>query len=205
MRKCLFWIIERCERETAIVARVYHRFFGRLAAASGRDRVLSRSPNGPRDRATFGVSAHSCDAPCRWTAVTAMPIVTSASVAEVDQPKCMHRPSARPLPACSRARACRGVAWKRRNRREVTAPASLRQPLRAAAECDRGPGRRNGLPDRTKKLTTASTGHTVPGTSRWLPQNCSRVRGAFWVRLTNFCRKPTLFFHEFTILHNLPP
>jgi hypothetical protein len=44
-------------------------------AARGRKRprpgAIAR-PFGPRDRAAFGVSAHSCDAPCRGTKISAI-------------------------------------------------------------------------------------------------------------------------------------
>ena len=88
-------------------------------AARGRKRprpgAIAR-PFGPRDRAAFGVSAHSCDAPCRWyqdrrdwvcaTDANVVPDL-SRNAQYIGQ-----KPSARPLRACSRARSCQGRALR---------------------------------------------------------------------------------------------
>ena len=91
-------------------------------------------------------------------------------------------PSRRLLSACSRARACQGMAWKRRSSRRGWARRPALTALRAAAECDRGSGRRNGHSGRTKKLSSACRRSTRFPLRRYLV--ISRVRDALLVILT---------------------
>jgi len=56
-------------------------------------------------------------------------------------------------PACRRARSCQGMAWQARSMPQGWRDGQPWQLLRATTSASRESGRRNGLWDRTKKLT----------------------------------------------------
>ena len=77
-------------KRDAIVSQMYHRFFGQLAAASGRDRVLSLGPSGLATEPPSASRHVRVTAPAAGLRSPRLPIVTSTSVAKFDQPKSMH-------------------------------------------------------------------------------------------------------------------
>ena len=226
MRNCLFWITETLqERDDRCLSNVSVLF----RAARGRKR--------PRPGAIARTARRNPLA--RFPPVRVTPPAARPRLAPMPEPKdedprptCLHpRAPSLPnpwggtfLPDRFQPAAVLGPvkAWPGSVRAcgEAGAPASLRQPLRAAAECDRGSGRRNGAFRSNKETDHCinwpynARGQPVPAALlRWLgsarfawpfpnqcnkglTRNCGPVRGAYWAHLTNICRKPTLFFHD---------
>ena len=175
------------------------------------------------------VSARSGHAPCRATTIGS----DARTQRRRPRPTCLH-PRAPSLPnpwggtfypTASSLQPCSGLS---RHGLEACEPVerlehrpAFDSPCARLLSAIAGRGEETGLSGRTKKLTTASTGHIRLGTSRcppassagsrksarfaWpfpnqcnkgLTRNCGPVRGAYWAHLTNICRKPTLFFHD---------
>jgi len=103
---------------------------------------------GPPPR-SFAADAHACIMVRVTTTHRIQGCGASLSCPDSELPSDV---SSRPQPACRRARACQGAAWKRWIVRPAQSDGRPWQPLCAPASNTCGSGRRNGIPSRTKKL-----------------------------------------------------
>jgi len=98
---------------------------------------------------SFAADAHDCIM-VRVFAPTEYKVVARLIAPASGLPSDRHPDRTEP---CRRTWSCQGVAWQRRSMPQGWCDGQPWQLLRAPAQAKCGSGRRNGLSDRTKKLT----------------------------------------------------